>query len=408
MAIKVFKEIAELVTLAGAARKQGRRVTDQDLSIVKNGALVIKDKRIVWAGPSAELPKPYKKSAVSLKGRSILPTFVECHTHLVFAGTRADEFEKRNQGMSYQDIAKEGGGILATMRATREASAGELAKIAQKRVDLFIKQGVTTIETKSGYGLNRAGEFKILEVGKRLKGARIVSTYLGPHAVSPDFKTPEDYIANIVKNDLPELKKKKLASRCDIFVEKGFFVDEPARKYLRVAKDLGFDLTIHADQLSLSGGSRMAIEFGARSADHVLQIEAPEIEALAASEVTCVLLPSSDLYLKTKYPPARALIDAGVRVALSTDFNPGTSPTQDLALVGLLARLEMKMTLAEVLSAYTIGGAYALGLEKDLGSLEEGKFADFVVLDGRISDLFYEVGRMPVAQTWREGKKLHG
>lgn len=407
MAVKVFKNIDELVTLSGAAAKQGRRVVDADLNVIKNGSFVVQGKKILWAGPTSEIPKKYGKGGVSLKGHSVVPAFVECHTHMVFAGNRADEFEKRNQGMSYQEIAREGGGILSTMRATRSATVAELARSGQARVDRFVAQGVTTIEAKSGYGLDTKFEFKILEANKRLKKARIISTYLGPHAVSPDFPLTGDYIKNIIEKDLPQLKKNKLARRCDIFVERGFFVDEPARRYLKAAKDLGFDLTIHADQLSLSGGSRMAIEFGAKSADHVLQIEKPEIEALAKSEVTCVLLPSSDLYLKTKYPPARSLIDAGARVALATDFNPGTSPTQDLALTGLLARLEMKMTLAECISAYTVGAAYALGLENELGSIESGKLADFVVLDGSYRDLFYQIGHTPVSQVWREGIKIY-
>ncbi|HEX4924522.1 MAG TPA: imidazolonepropionase [Bdellovibrionales bacterium] len=403
---KVFKDIDELLTLEGAAKKGGRRVTEDDLGLVRRGALVVSGKRIAWAGSMSDLPRAYRRAPqVSLKGKSVVPAFLECHTHLVFAGNRADEFEKRNQGMSYQEIAQQGGGILSTMRATREASVAELAKLGQKRAELFVRQGVTTIEAKSGYGLNTESELKILAANQKIKGARIVSTYLGPHAVPSEFKSPDEYVRNIIAEALPALKKKKLAGRCDIFVEKGFFLDEAARAYLRAAKDVGFDVVVHADQLSLSGGARMAIEFGARSADHLLQIEKPEVEALAKSDVTCVLLPASDLYLKTKYPPARALIDAGARVALATDYNPGSSPTQDLALVGLLARLEMKMTLPEVIGAYTVGAAHALGLEKQLGSLQKGRLADFVVLDGGWRDLFYQIGHMPVAQVWREGKR---
>jgi imidazolonepropionase len=407
MSIKVFRDIAELLTLSGAAKKQGRKIDREDLSIHHNGALVIKGKKILWAGTQSEMPRIYKKArSISLKGSTVLPAFIESHTHLIFAGNRSEEFEKRNQGVTYQEINEQGGGIRSTMKATREATLSELVKLGQKRVNLFVRQGVTTIEAKTGYGLNTETEFKILSANHKLKGARIISTYMGPHSVPPEFDSAEKYIEHITKNDIPLLKKKKLTCRCDIFVEKGFFEGETARSYLKAVRDAGFDIVIHADQLTLSGGSRMAIEFDARSADHLLQIEKPEIEALAKSEVTCVLLPTSDLYLRTKYPQARALIDAGARVALATDFNPGTSPTQDLALVGVLARLEMKMSLPEVIASYTVGASYALGLEKVLGSLEPGKLADFSVVEGTWQDLFYHAGHMPISQVWREGQRV--
>lgn len=408
----LFTDIGELLTLAPAAKMGGRKPTVDDLGLVSKAAVLTQGGNIIWVGRQNSLPKSLVRETkisreVSLGGHTVLPGFIECHTHLVFAGSRSNEFEMRVCGATYQEIADQGGGIRATVEPTRKASVKELAKTAQARANEFVRQGVTTIECKSGYGLTTKDEMKILEAAGLVKGARIVRTYLGPHAIpAGKDQSADSYMKQIIEVDLPLLKKKGLACRVDIFVEKNYFEAPLARKYLQRAKELGFDLVVHADQLSHAGGAVLAVEFGAKSAEHLIQIDQSDVRRLAGSDVTSVLLPAADLYLKCKYPPARALIDAGARVALATDFNPGSSPTQSLSLVGVLARLEMKMSLAEVITAYTVGAAYALGLEKSLGSIEVGKSADFATFATDWTELFYSIGAMSTQSVWREGKAL--
>lgn len=406
----IVKNIETLLTLKGAANKKGRKITESDLGIITNAALVIENGKIVWLGSQVDLPKSYAKEnfkEVSAENKTVMPGFVECHTHLVFAGDRSQEFELRNQGVSYSQIAAQGGGILSTVRATREVSVEDLKLVSQKRVNSFVKQGVTTLEIKSGYGLNLQAEIKQLEVAKGLQGPRVVTTFLGAHAKPPEFENYESYLQEVLQTFLPEIKKRNLAQRVDIFIEKGFFAAPMAESYLRAAQEMGFKITIHADQLSLSGGSELASKLKAQSADHVICVGDSEIAALQKSETVAVLLPTADFYLKCSYPPARKLIEAGVTVALATDFNPGTSPTQDLSFVGMLARLEMKMTLPEVISAYTVGAAQALGLQNEIGSLEVGKNADFIFLDSEWSELFYKIGDLDVSQTFVSGEPLN-
>ncbi len=408
--LTVFRGIKKLYTLAPAAAKEGRGIKAADLGLVEGAAMVARGGRIEWAGRERDLPREYKGAKrVDLKASCVIPALIESHTHVLHMGNRANEFEKRNQGESYQSIAKAGGGILATVLPTRAASAAELARVGQARVERFIRQGVTTIESKTGYDLTIAGELKMLKGAGLLKRARIVRTYLAAHAIPREFPNAEAYIDALIGEGLPRLKKEGLACRVDVFVEDGYFSSTLAHKYLSAAKGHGFDFVVHADQLTRSGGAELAVELGARSADHLLRINDGDIAKLADSNVTCVLLPTADLYVKCPYPPARALIDRGARVALATDFNPGTAPSQDVALVGVLARIEMKMTLAETLGAYTVGAAYALGLEGELGSIERGKLCDFCVLEAAdLDELFLEVGRMPIAKVYREGQCLFG
>jgi imidazolonepropionase len=405
----LFTGIDRLVTMAGAARKNARKVEASDLSIIEDAAILASNGKIVWVGTRKDLSKKQKSSSshkVSLGGATVVPAFVESHTHLIFAGNRADEFERRLRGESYQSIGKSGGGILSTVRHTRGASEVELTRSGQKRVDRFLEQGVGTIEIKSGYGLNLKEEIKILKAAGKLKKARTVRTFLGAHAVSPDFPSIDEYVEYLTSVALPKIKKEKLAERVDIFVELGYFTPEHAEKYLGRARELGFHIAVHADQLSLSGGSKIATTMGAHSAEHLIKIGKEEIATLARSETTCVLLPSSDLYMKCDYPPARKLLDAGARVAIATDFNPGSSPSQDIALVGLLSRLEMQMSFPEVLCAYTLGGAHALGLDSELGSIEPGKSCDFNVINGELGELFYSVGHTPIASLYLGGRPV--
>jgi imidazolonepropionase len=396
MANLLVTNIGELLTLAPAMKKEGRRIVEADLGIMRNQAMHIEKGRIAWIGPQKKIPKALAKTKklkeFSAKGLTLMPGLVECHTHLIFAGSRAAEFELRNQGVSYQEIAKNGGGILFTMKQTREISPKALKAISQLRVDEFVSQGVTTLEIKSGYALDEKNEIKCLKVAKSLGGPRIVTTFLGAHAKPPEFDSYKAYLNFLQDKVLPQVKKQKLSNRVDIYVEKGFFSKEDSREFLKATQGMGFEVLLHADQLSLSGGADLCVELGAVSGDHLLQIGDSQIQKLASSQVTCVLLPAADLYMRCSYPPARKLIDAGARVALATDFNPGTSPTQDVNLVGLLARIEMKMSLPEVIAAYTVGAAYALNLQTKVGSLELGKYADFICSEKCWREMFYSIG----------------
>jgi imidazolonepropionase len=403
----LLRDIGELVTLAPAAAKQGRHIGVADLGVLKRASLLIENGRIAWIG--SKLPKEWAREGlreISAAGRTVMPAFTECHTHLIFAGHRQHEFERRNLGASYQEIARAGGGILHTVSETRAASLATLKLEGQRRAARFVRQGVTTLECKSGYGLDFTSERKILKAAAALVGPRVVTTYLAAHALPPEFSSYRAYLDHLMSVDLQRMAREKLAARVDIFIEDGYFSIADGRPYLQKARELGLQIVIHAEQMTRTGATRLAVELGALSADHLVQVNDEDIRALASSQTTAVLLPTSDLYLRMKYPPARAMLDQGVRVALATDFNPGTSPTQDLSLVGVLARLEMKMSLPEVLSAYTLGAAYALGLQNEIGSIEVGKSCDLVELDGEWSELFYQVGYHPISRVWKMGRTL--
>lgn len=412
--VRLFEDIGHLLTLEGVARKQARHVDEPDLGEIKDAVIVCRNDKIVWRGAKAELTKDLLTQLsqgqtverISLKGQTVLPAFVECHTHLVFAGSRAEEFEWRQAGQTYQEISAKGGGILSTVKQTRAATEDELLKSAQARADRFVAQGVTALEIKSGYGLNQAAEVKCLEVAQKIRGPKIVRTYLGAHSRSLDHPDLASYMKSMIEETLPLIARRKLADRIDIYIEKGFFEHDLAKSYLSKAKELGLAVTAHVEQLSHFGGTELALNFEPQSVDHVVYIDKSTTDRLAKSKTTAVLLPASDFYLKMKYPPARELIEAGTQVALSTDFNPGTSPTQDLSFIGVLARLELKMTLPEVIAAWTLGAAAALGLESERGSLCVGKTCDFTVLDCGWRDLFYSVGHHPVTDVYRNGDSL--
>lgn len=405
---QLYYNIGELMTLKGAYRKQGRFIQDNDLGVVKNAALVVEQGRVVWAGLETRCPKQLKiKKSVDCQKLNIFPGFIDCHTHMIFAGDRRHEFELRNKGMSYQEIAQQGGGILSTVKATRRASLDQLIDLGQQRVSRHLQQGVTTIEIKSGYGLDAKTEIKMLQAAQSLKGPHIVTTFLGAHALPKTYQNEAAYLARLEK-DLLTIKKLGLSQRVDIFVEKGYFSTKAARSYLSKAKALGFDITIHAEQMSRSGGALLAVEMGARSADHLICSNDSDKDKMAqAKDFTSVLLPNADLYLKCPYPDARGFLDRGGRVALATDYNPGSSPTQSLALVGLLARLEMKMSLSEVFVALTLGGSYALGLENDRGALLPGMSADFFMSPMTCKDFFYDLSSHQVQNLFVKGKQIY-
>lgn len=388
-------------------------VTEKDFGTIKKAAMVIDRGRIAWLGRQSQLKSSVLKASQikvttesDFGGQTVLPGFVEAHTHVAFAGDRQNEFELRNQGQSYADIAKKGGGIQATMKATAKVSESDLLTLAQSRVDRFVRQGVVCLEAKSGYGPNAATELKILNVHRKLKGPEVVSTFLGLHAVPKSFSSSADYTDWVIKKLLPKVTKGRLADRVDAFVEKGYFSKKDARAFFHAAKLAGLSFTIHADQLNRTTAYDLAIDEGGQSADHLVQLSAGDITRLAKSSVVSGLLPAADFYLKMAYPKARALLDQGGRVFLATDYNPGSSPTGSLNFVGVLARLEMKMTLAEVLCAYTLNAAEALGRSDDYGVIDTGRKANFIQTPADLDQLFYDIGHHPITATYKSGKKI--
>lgn len=377
--IQVLIHASEILTGEGIRRKDGRRVQEDDLGRVEDGALVHDGRRILWVGKTSELPKRYARvRKTNLRGeRAVVPGFVDCHTHLVFAGDRSEEFALRCGGMSYQEIAARGGGILTTVRATREASVAELERVGRARIEEARSYGVRTIEIKSGYGLSRESELKTLEVIRRLKKRypemAIHSTFLGAHAFPKD-RAREEYLEDL-RGMIDEVARRKLADSCDVFVDEGYYTIAEGRELLERARARGLRVRLHADELANTECASLAAELGALSADHLLKVSERGVRALAGSDTVAVLLPGTAFYLKAPHAPARALLDAGAAVALATDFNPGTCMTLNLPAVMTIAALYLGMSRAEILAAVTYNGAKALGLHKRRGTLEKGQDA---------------------------------
>jgi imidazolonepropionase len=340
-------------------------------------------------------------------GKVVLPGFIDSHTHLIFAGSREDEFEQRLQGQTYQEIAGRGGGINATVQRVRAASKEELKALARPRLARLLQFGATTVEVKSGYGLTLADEIKCLEAITELSAEgplELVPTFLGAHAVPPEYRSNrEGYLRLLIEEMLPEIARCGLARFCDVFCETGVFDLAESEKILTRARDLGLQLKLHADELTPLGGAQLAGRLGAVSADHLLCITDAGIDALAASGTVATLLPGTAFFLGLPYAPARKLIERGVRVALASDCNPGTCPTENLPLVGAMACTQMKMLPAEALAGLTFNAAAALGCSDRLGSIEVGKQADLIICD--VPDyrhLFYHFG---VNHVWRVIKR---
>lgn len=375
------------MTLAGPKRPRVREEM-RELGIVNDGAMLIQDGEIVATGPSDEIEKKLRADAevVDVTGKTVLPGFVDAHAHPVFAGNRVDEFEMRSQGATYEEIAASGGGIKSTVCKTRAASEDELIEQAKKHGSWFLRGGTTTVEAKSGYGLTVEDELKLLRVIRQLNEfgpIEFVPTFLGAHAIPDEFRNaPGQYSALVIHKMLPRVVEEDLAEYCDVFCERGYFDITEAEKILRAAQEHGLGLRMHVDQLTNSGGAFLAARLNAATADHLEQINSAEITALAEARVQPVLLPGSVYALgKTRYPPAREMIEAGLAVVLATDFNPGSSPTPSMPMVLSLAATQMKMTPAESVTAATINAAYSLKRGDRIGSLEPGKLANFTLFD---------------------------
>lgn len=357
-----------------------------ELHAIPNGALVWSSGRILWAGPEDQVPANFGTLVMEdAGGRMVVPGLVDCHTHLAFGGWRADEFARRARGESYAEIAKSGGGILSTVRATRAAGEAVLSSKADEALTRMMALGVTTVEAKSGYGLTVDDELMLLRIYKELASrgpVRIVPTVLGAHALPPEFASDRaGYLRLLTEELLPRVAALELARYCDVFVEQGAFTVEEARLLFHAAARLGLKPKLHADQLSSSGGAELAAEVGAVSADHLEHISDSGIAAMAEAGVVAVSLPIATLYLRQPPTPARKLLEAGVPVAVATDFNPGSAPSYHLPLAMTLACTMQGMTPREALKGATIVAARAIGEENHVGSLEEGKAADFAVID---------------------------
>lgn len=366
-----------------------------DIQLIPSAAVAWNGPLITWVGAEADLPEAYGVAdAVDAGGQLVVPGLVDCHTHLAFGGWRAEEFAQRLLGRSYTDIARAGGGIASTMRHTRAASEDQLLERAREFLAAMTTLGVTTVECKSGYGLNSDTELKLLRVYRRLAEAApltIVPTFLGAHTVPPEFRDHRArYISLLVDDLIPAVARDGLARCCDVFVEETAFSVEEARRILQAGKAAGLAAKLHADQLTDSGGALLAAELGALSADHLEHASDAGIRAMAAAGVVAVSLPIASLYLGQSPMPARRMIDAGVPVAVATDFNPGSAPSYHLPLAMMLACTLQRMTPAEVLKGATIIAARALGLAATHGSVEAGKRADLAVIDaGHVDHWLY-------------------
>lgn len=402
---------SQLVTLAGAHRPRTGGELRQ-LAIIEDGAMLVRGDRIEAAGRRREIEPAISKDCkvVDAERRVVMPGFVDAHTHPVFAGIRANEFEQRASGATYREIAARGGGIRSTVRATRNASQNDLVNAGKRYAEWFLRNGTTTIEAKSGYGLTVEDELKILRSIGQLTAEtplRYVPTFLGAHDIPAEYRTRRQTYVNLIINEmLPRVAEEQLAEYADVFCEQDVFTTDEAWQILSAARCHGLGLRVHADQLSLSGGARLAAELSAATADHLEHTDVTGIAALKAASVQPVLLPGSVYSLgSNQYPAAREMIDAGLAVVLATDFNPGSSPTPSMTMVLSVACTQMKMTPAEAVSAATINAAYSLGRGDEIGSLEKGKRADFVIHDCEdYRELAYFFGIEHAANVYVEGE----
>ncbi len=405
---------SELLTLRGSVPRRGRALAE--LGLIRDGALLVHGDRIMAIGPRRRierLKEARRAEKLYLGGRVVLPGFVDSHTHLIFPSCRADEYEQRNSGKTYEQIARAGGGIRSTVKNLRRASPNALRERARLHLRQFAAHGTTTLEAKSGYGLDWKSELKILDLLQQLHQQQpldIARTFLGAHVVPPEYRRrPEAFVDLLVKRWIPTVATAGLAEFCDVYCDRGAFTEAQARRILTAGRACGLVPRIHAEQLKRTGAARLAIELHAASADHLEKIDAADIRALSLSNVVCTLLPGCGFHLGLgHYAPARRLIEAGAIVALATDFNPGTSPTLSMPMILSLACTQMRMTPAEAIAAATINPAYSLRLHDRVGSLEVGKYADLAAFDvAGYREIPYYFGVNLCSLTMKRGAIIH-
>ncbi|PJJ68161.1 imidazolonepropionase [Chryseobacterium geocarposphaerae] len=407
--MKLIGPFKQVITLANLPLRG--KLSDEQLEIITDGGILVNNDKIRQLGNFETLKSENQNIEIeTVEGEQIvLPAFVDSHTHICFGGNRANDFAMRNAGKTYLEIAESGGGIWSSVQHTRNASEEELLKTLLERIDFLISLGITTIEVKSGYGLDVENELKMLRIIKKAQGktkATLVPTCLSAHLKPRDFDgNNEEYLQYILTEILPKVKEENLAKRVDIFIEKSAFQPEESKSFLLKTKDLGFEITVHADQFT-PGSSRIAVEVGAKSADHLEATIDEDIEFLAQSETVATALPGASLGLGEKFTPARKLLDAGAIVAIASDWNPGSAPMGNLITqASILATFE-KLTTAEVLAGMTFRSAFALGLE-DRGKLAEGLKADFVTFKtNNFQNVLYNQGSLKVESVYIDGQKV--
>ena len=405
----IIKNASQVITCSGFKAKQGKKMSD--LGIIEDGAVIIQEGIIQAVGKSNEILRDFNTTGFEVmdaKDKAVLPGFVDSHTHFVFGGYRPDEFAWRLRGDSYMEIMNRGGGIANSVNATRNAPKSSLVDLGLKRLDSMLAFGVTTVEGKSGYGLDRDTEIKQLEVMKELGDKHpmdIVSTFMGAHATPPQFKGKEDNFIDHIIDMLPEVVEKKLADFCDIFCEKNVFSLAQSERLLLRAKQLGLGAKIHADEIVQLGGAELAAKVGAVSADHLLQASDQGIKNMAEKGVVATLLPGTAFSLKEPYARGRYMIDQGCAVALATDFNPGSCFSESIPLVFALATLYMNLSPEEAITALTINGAAAVNRAQSVGSIDRGKLGDLVILEfPSYRFIPYHVGVNTVETVIKKGK----
>ncbi len=411
-------DAGQMVTVAGNSDHPKRGEELKEIGVITDGAVAARDGVIVAVGTTAELQQSVEliKGAVCIDacGKVVLPGLVDPHTHVIFAGSREHELEMKIKGVPYLEILAAGGGILDTVRSTRAASREELVRVGKKYLYQMLAQGTTTAEAKSGYGLTVEDEVKMLEAVQELQDSHpmdLVPTFLGAHAIPDEYKdNPDGFVDLVIEEMLPVIREKGLAEFCDVFCEQGVFSVEQSRRILVKAKEMGFKLKIHADEMIPLGGAELAAELEATSADHLMVVSDQGIKMLAAAPTVAVLLPATTFCVMGEgYAPARRMIEQGVAVALSSDFNPGSSPVNSLQIVMGIACRQLKMTPAEVISAVTINAAHAIGRAASVGSIEVGKKADMVIFDAKdYRYLMYRFGTNLVERVIKSGRLVIG
>ena len=412
----LVRNLSQIATPIGKAGVRGAAM--RELRIVPDGVIVVDSGRFAYAGPEAEMPPGVRAAItgdVDARRATAIPGFVDSHTHLPFAGSRESEFNRRLHGETYEQIAASGGGIAATVHSTRAASEQELTGNVLERVAIMARYGTTTAEAKSGYGLDCQSELKQLRAIRAANDSspvRLVATCLAAHEFPPESRgseaAREGWVSTIIGEILPQVASENLAVFCDAFVERGVFSADQGARVLRAGAELGLVPRLHADELSDTGGAALAVSLQAASADHLMRISEDGVRALAGSDTVANLRPGTSLFLMSEqFAPARELIEAGAIVSLSTDCNPGSSMTESMQIVMQLATLRMKMTVEESLTAATLNGAYSLRLASETGSIEEGKRADFVLLDApSYLHLVYHFGVNLVTGVYRDGERV--
>jgi imidazolonepropionase len=408
---------SQVLTLRGRGPRRGNSLAQP--GIVKDGAVLVRDGLIAAVGPAAKVEKlaaARKAEKIDVAGRIVLPGFVDSHTHLIHAASRAEEYELKIQGASYEEIARKGGGILNSVKKLRAATGHQLKRRARAALEKFAAHGTTTVEAKSGYGLDVASELKILSLHKELGAEQpieIVSTFLGAHVVPLEFRAKAngagEYVKLLTDWLIPEVASNGLAEYCDVFCDRGAFSRAHSRQVLSAGIEHKLTPRLHAEQLSRTGATQLAVELGAASCDHLEQINAADIRALAKSNTVAALLPGCDFHLGLRqYAPARKLIEAGAIVALATDYNPGTSPTMSMPMILSLACTQLRMTPAEAIAAATINAAYSLGRHRCIGSLEVNKQADLAVFEVEdYREIPYYFGVNTCWLTMKGGRIIH-